>query len=161
MHAKSLQPSLILCNPWTVAHQAPVFMEFSRQEYWSGLPFPSPGGLPDPRIELSSPASPSSAGRFFTTEPPCSSCSVTSHVQLFATPWIAAHQTSFSFTISWSLLKLMSIEFVMPSNHLILCHRFSSHLQSFPASGSFPMSRLFASGGQSIGAFASASILPN
>ena len=101
-------------NPWTVAHQAPVFMEFSRQEYWSGLPFPSPGGLPD----ASSPASPSSAGRFFTTEPPCSSCSVTSHVQLFATPWIAAHQTSLSFTISWSLLKLMSIESVMPSNHL-------------------------------------------
>ena len=42
--------------PWTVAHQAPPSMEFSRQEYWSGLPFPSPGGLPDPRIETGSPA---------------------------------------------------------------------------------------------------------
>ena len=42
-------------------------------------------------------------------------------VQLFVTPWTAAHQASLSFTISWSLLKLMPIEFVMPSNHLILC----------------------------------------
>ena len=45
-----------------------------------------------------------------------------SRVQLFATPWTAAHQASLSITNSWSLLKLMSIELVMPSNHLILCH---------------------------------------
>ena len=45
-----------------------------------------------------------------------------SHVQLLATPWTAAHQASLSFTISWSLLKLMSIESLMPSNHLSLCH---------------------------------------
>ena len=63
---------------------------------------------------------------------------------------------SLSFPISWSLLKLMSIELVMPSNHLILCHPFIFCLQSFPASGSFPMSWLFASGRQSIGASASA-----
>ena len=44
-----------------------------------------------------------------------------SHIQLFVTPWTAAHQASLSFTISWSLLKLKSIELVMPSNHLILC----------------------------------------
>ena len=43
-------------TPWTVAHQAPPSMEFSRQEYWSGLPFPSPGDLPDPEIEPESPA---------------------------------------------------------------------------------------------------------
>ena len=83
-----------------------------------------------------------------------------SHVQLFATPWMAAHQASLSFTISWSLLKLMSIESMMPSNHLILCHPFSSCPQSFPASGSFPMSQLFVSGGQSIGASPLASDLP-
>ena len=83
-----------------------------------------------------------------------------SHVQLFATPWTAACRASLSFTISWSLLKLMSIESVMPSNHLILCAPFSSCLQSFPASGSFLMSQLFASGGQSIGASASASVFP-
>ena len=61
---------------------------------------------------------------------------------------------------SWSLLKLMSIESVMPSNHLILCRAFSSCLQSFPASGSFQMSQPFASGGQSIGVTASTSVLP-
>ena len=60
-----------------------------------------------------------------------------------------------------SLLKLMSIESVMPSNHLILCHPLTSCSQSFPASGSFPVSRLFASSSQSIGALASkASVLP-
>ena len=53
--------------PWTVARQTPLSMEFSRQEYWSGLPFPSPGDLPDPGIE---PTSPALAGRFFTTAPP-------------------------------------------------------------------------------------------
>ena len=47
---------LTLATPWTVAHQASLPMEFSRQEYWSGLPFPSPGYLPDPGIELESPA---------------------------------------------------------------------------------------------------------
>ena len=67
-----------------------------------------------------------------------------SHVQLFVTPGTAAFQSSLSFTISWCLLKLMSIQSVMPSNHLILCCPFSSCPQSFPASGSFPMSQLFA-----------------
>ena len=83
-------------------------------------------------------------------------------VWLFATPWTVAHQASLYFTISWSLLKVMSLDSVMPSNHLILCCPFSSHLQPFPASGSFPMSQLFASGGQSIGVSvsASASVLP-
>ena len=54
---------------WTVAHQAPLFMEFSRQEYWTGLSFPIPGDLPDPRIEPVTAASPALAGGFFTTEP--------------------------------------------------------------------------------------------
>ena len=81
-----------------------------------------------------------------------------SHVLLFVTPWTAAHQASLSFTISRSLLKLVSIASVMPSNHLILSS--SSCLQSFPASGSFLMSQLFTSGGQRIGASASASVLP-
>ena len=148
-----------------------------------------------------------------------------SHVRLFVTPWTATHQASLSFTDSWSLLKLMSIESVMPSNHLILCYPllllpsilpsissvqfsrsscirllqpheskharppcpsptpgihpnscpssrwchpsisssvvpFSSCSQSLPASESFPMSQLFASGGQSIGVSALASVLP-
>ena len=45
-----------LAIPWTIAHQAPLSMGFSRQEYWSGLPFPSPGDLPNPGIEPGSPA---------------------------------------------------------------------------------------------------------
>ena len=83
-----------------------------------------------------------------------------SHVWLFATPWMAACQTSLSITNSWSLLKLMSLESVMPSNHLILCHLLLLLPQSFPASGSFLRSQFFSSGGQSIGVSASASVLP-
>ena len=82
-----------------------------------------------------------------------------SHTRLFLTPWTAACQVSLFFTVSWSFLKLMSIESVMPSNHLIVTH-FSSCPQSFPASGSFPMSWFFASGGQNIGASALATVLP-
>ena len=52
--------------PWSVAHQAPLFMEFPRQGYWSGLPFPTPGELPDPGIEPESPVSPALAGGFLT-----------------------------------------------------------------------------------------------
>ena len=74
------------------------------------------------------------------------------------TLWTVAHQVSLSFTLSLSLLKLMFLESVILSNHLILCTPFSSCLQSFPASGSFPVSWLFASGSQSIGASASASV---
>ena len=71
---------------------------------------------------------------------------------------MAAHKAFLFFTISWSLLKLISIKLMMPSNHLILYHYLSSCLQSFPASWSFLMSQLFTSDGQSIGA--SASVLP-
>ena len=123
-------------------------MEFSRQEYWSELPCPSPGDLPDPGIE---PGSPVLQVNSLPTEPTGKpnrllnfvkyfSVSVEmiiffslysivvvivqllSHVWLFTTPWTIAHQASLSFTIPQSLLKLMPIESVMPSNHLILCH---------------------------------------
>ena len=60
----------LFATPWTVAPQAPLSMGVSRQEYWSGLPFPSPGDLPNSGIELTSPMAPALAGRFFTTEPP-------------------------------------------------------------------------------------------
>ena len=83
-----------------------------------------------------------------------------SRVQLFATPWIAAYQASLSITNSRSLLKLMPIESVMPSSHLISVIPFSSCPQSLPASGAFPMGQLFAWGGQSIGVSALASVLP-
>ena len=54
-------------TPWTVAHKAPLSMGFPRLEYWSGLPFPTPGDLPDSGIE---PMSPALSGGFFTTDPP-------------------------------------------------------------------------------------------
>ena len=94
-----------------------------------------------------------------------------SSVWLFVTPWTAARQASLSFTISESSVRFVSIESVMLSNYLILCHPllslffffffatlFSFCLKSFPTSGSFPVSQLFVSGGQSIQA--SASVLP-
>ena len=62
-----LSPVQLFSTPWAVARQAPLSMGFPRQEYWSGLPFPSPGDIPDPRIE---PRPSALAGRFFTTEPP-------------------------------------------------------------------------------------------
>ena len=83
-----------------------------------------------------------------------------SHVRLFATPCTEALWASLSFMISWSLLKLMSIESGMPSNHLILCHLLRLLPQSFPSSGSFPRSQFFASGGQSIRVSASVTVLP-
>ena len=82
-----------------------------------------------------------------------------SRIRLLATPWTAAYQASLSITKSQSLLKLMSSQSVMPSNHLILLP-FSSCLQSFPALGSFWISQFFASGGQFIAVSASASVLP-
>ena len=136
-------------------------MEFPRQECWSELPFPTPGDLPDPEIE---PVSPALAGRFFTTAPPGKSwyssyCYlVTKSCPLFETRWTTGCQASLTFCISLSLLKCMSIEPVIPFNHLIFCCPFPSCLQSFPASRSFPRSQLFASGGQSIGASSSASV---
>ena len=81
-----------LCDPLDCSLSAPLSMGFSRQEHWSGLPFPSPGDLPDPGIK---PSAPTLAGGFFTTEPPGKSKCLfekwkwksLSPVQLFATPW--------------------------------------------------------------------------
>ena len=67
MKVKSLSHVQLFATPWTVAYQAPVSMGFSRQEYWSGLPFPSPGDLPDPGIK---PGSPALQADTLTSEPP-------------------------------------------------------------------------------------------
>ena len=123
-HFSCAQLFVTLC---TVAHQVPLSVGCPRQENWSELPLPSPGDLPNLGIK---PAPPALAGGFFTTSttweaPTCcqfSSVQSLSRVQLFATPWTAACQAFLSITNSWSLLKLMSIGSVMPSNHLILCH---------------------------------------
>ena len=158
----------LLTTPWTAAHQAPLCMGFSRQEYWNELPFPPPGDLPDPGIEPVSPklqvdSSPLSHTSFkeqvlkewvqsykgpslflssnklfqrhshslkrclkkqvhISWVRKFSSVESLSRVWLFSTPWTATRQASLSVTNSWSLPKLLSIESVMPSNHLILCH---------------------------------------
>ena len=80
-------------TPWTRAHQAPLPMEFSKQEYWSGLPFPPPGDLPNPGIKAASLAL---AGRFFTAEPPGKPVKTTS---LFV-PEVEAHQLRM-FEVTW------------------------------------------------------------
>ena len=147
----------LFVTPWTVAHQVPLSTWFSRQEYWGGLPCPPPGDLLDPAIEpMSSLMSPAMAGRFFTTL--SFSHSVISYS--FETPWAAAEKASLSFTNSRSLLKLMSLSrwcYQTISSSVV---PFSAGLQSFPASESFLMSQLFTSGGLSIRASASASVLP-
>ena len=83
-----------------------------------------------------------------------------SHVPLFATPWAAALQASLCITSSQSLLKLMSIESVMTSNHLILCHPLLLPPSVFPSIRVFSNQSIFTSGGQSIRVSASASVLP-
>ena len=105
----------LFVTPWTVTCQAPQPMGFSRQESWSGLPCPPPEDLPDSEIN---------SVQF---------SSVAQVVRLFVTPWTAAHQASLSITNPWSLLKLISIESVMPSNHLIFCHPLLLLTSIFPS----------------------------
>ena len=147
----------------TVAGQGPLSMGFSRQEYWRGLPFSTPGDLSHPGIKPTSLASPALAGRYFTTQfssvqfsqfrrsvmsnslqshepkhtrPPCPSPTPRVHPDSCASSW-------------WCHPAISSS--VVP---------FSSCPQSLPASRSFPVSQLVTWGGQSIGVSASASILP-
>ena len=89
-----------------------------------------------------------------------SSVQLLSRVWLILIPWSAARQASLAISNSWSLVKLLSIVLVMPSNHLILCCPLLLPSSIFPASGSFPMSRFFVLGGKSTGVSASASVLP-
>ena len=89
-----------------------------------------------------------------------SSVQLLSRVRLFVTPRIAAHQASLSIANSQSPPKPMSIESVMPSNHLILCRPLLLLPSIFPSIRVFPRSQFFASGGQSIGVSASTSVLP-
>ena len=119
-------------------------MGFFRQEYWSGLPCPPPGDTPYSGMELASLTSPTLAGRFFTTSTNWEAQSLQfSSVQFShsvmsnsATSWTAARQASLSITDSQSLLKLMSIESVMTSNNLILCHPLLLLPSIFPTQGS-------------------------
>ena len=123
IRAQSRSCVQLFVTPWIVAHQAPLSMRFSRQEYWSRLPCPPSGDHPDPGIEPVSLGSPTLEVDSLPLVPPgntfqFSSVESLSCARLFATPWTAAHQ---AITNSRSLLKLMTMESVMPSSNLILC----------------------------------------
>jgi len=109
--AKSLQLCPTFVTPWIVARQAPLSIGFSRQEYWSGLPFPLPGDLPNPGIEPRSLTSPALAGGFFTT-------SATWEVFLYT------HSFEF-FTPSYHDEVAVSCRAIIwPSYNMELCHFF-------------------------------------
>ena len=128
MKVKSLSHVRLFATPWTVAHQVPLSVEFSRQEYWSGLPFPSAGDLPEPGIEPLSPALQANLSK--PPGAPAANCNISS-VQFssvtqscpiicdpmnHSTPGLPVHHQLPEST------QPMSIESVMPSNCLILCH---------------------------------------
>ena len=99
-----MKVKVLVAQSCPTLHDNRVCSELSRQEYWSMLPCPSPGDLHDPGIFI------------------CQFVHSLSRLWLFATPWTAAWQASLSITNTQSLLKLMPIGSVMPSNDLILCH---------------------------------------
>ena len=145
---KSFSRVRLLASPWTVAHQAPPSMGFSRQEYWSGVPLPSPThllvwpksgtltALSSVQFRCSVVSSFLQPHELQHARPPCPT----------PTPEVYPNSCLLS---RWYHPAISSS--VVP---------FSSCPQSLPASGSFPMSQLFASGGQSIGVSASTSVLP-
>ena len=154
-----------LCNPRAVARLTPLSMGFPRQEYWSGLPFPSLGDLPDPGME---PMSLALAGIFFITEPPRKSESqyllVINQINMLLFSCLVVSDSLRPHGLWHARLPCPSAFPGACSNSSPLsqrCHptnktsviSFSFYLQSFP--GSFPMSRFFKSGGQSVGASAS------
>ena len=155
----------LFATPWTVAHQSPLSMGFSRQGYWSGLLCTTPRDLPDQGIEPASLMFPALAGRFFTTR----------------ATWEAQIQYQFSCSVVSDSLQSHESQHARPpcpsptprvySNSCPSsqwCHPavtssvvpFSSCPQSLPAWGSFPMSQLFSWGGQSTGVSALASVFP-
>ena len=119
--------------PWTVAHQAPLFMGISWQEYLSGLPFPPPGDQTHISLSFCLGKQILYHWDFLHIYAQFSSAQSLSHVWLFATLSTAARQASLSINNSRSLLKLMSIDSVMLSNHLILCCPLLLLPSSFPS----------------------------
>ena len=114
----------LFATPWTVAHRALLSMRFSRQEYWSGFPLLTLGIFPIQHRNSNLLRLLHWQVDSLPLHHQLSSVQLLGHAQLFgphSTPWTAAHQASLSITNSRSLLKLMSIESVMPSNHLVLC----------------------------------------
>ena len=161
----------LFVNLWTVAYLASLSMRFSRQEYWSGLSCPSPGDCPDPGIKPASFMSPALVGSLPLTPP---GICRDNKQRIYSSVW-------FSCSVMSDSLRphgLQPARLPCPSPTPRTCSNsslssqwwhptisssvipFSSCLQSFPASRSFPKSRFFASWGQSIVSSASASVLP-
>ena len=123
----------LFVSPWTVAHQAPLSMGFSRQEHWSGLPFPLSGDLPDPEIQPASPVSPALAGRFFTTEPPAFY-----NILITRPPFLLLicpfYENSFSFLFTklpkWPLshVQMTRLEHTMMAQAVYIQERHSHHV---------------------------------
>ena len=159
MHAKSLQ----LCRTlWTIAWQALLSIGFSRQEYWSWLPFPSQGYIPDAEIEHMPHLLHWQAGSLPPAPPgkPFHVVQLLSHVWFFATPWLQHTRPPCpSPTLGVYSNSCPSSRWCYPAISSSV-GPFSFCPQSLPASGSFPMSQLFTWGGQSTGVSASASVLP-
>ena len=154
-------------TPQTVAYRAPQSMEFSRQEYWSELPFPSPGDFPNPGIE---PQSPELQADALLSEPPgkpsvqfssfTQSCPTLFNPMNRSMPGPPVHPQLPEFTqthVHREMSMMMSMRWTSAISTSVV--PFSSCPQSFPASGSFPMSQISASGGQSIGVSALTSVL--
>ena len=151
------------------SYQAPLFLGFSRQEYWSALPCPPSGDLPysgNRPVPLQSPAL---AGSFFISSTIWEACFLLS-VQfscLTVSDSLRPHGLQHArlpcpspTPRAYSKLYVHWVGDAVQPSHPLLSHSVFPSLQSFPASGSFPMSQFFASDGQSIGASASASVLP-
>ena len=182
---KSLSRVRLFATPWTVTYQASPSMGFSRQKYWSGLPFPRGSSRPRDRTRVSC-----IGGRCFnlwatreapTTYKVVSKWSIVRKAVLWVVNKLTYTSVQFSCSVVSDPLQPHELQHARPpcpssppgvypnsclSNRY--CHpiisfsavRFSSCPQSFPASGSFPMSQLLTSGGQSIGVSASISVLP-
>ena len=118
---------------WTVTCQALLSMEFSRQKYWSGFPSSTPWALPDPEMEHESLSllcwQVDALPLFHLVVIVVQSLG---HGRLFSTPWTAARQAPLSFPVSQRLLKLMSIESVMPCSYLILSHPYGPRANVTP-----------------------------
>ena len=91
----------LFATPWTIAHQAPLCLEFSRQGYWSGLPFPPPRDLPDPGIKPESPAFPALVGGFFTTQ----------HWKALILYYSALSLLCFLLIVSWQTVNVIFIPY--------------------------------------------------
>ena len=150
----------LLATPWTAAYQAPPSMGFSRQEYWSGLPLPSP--LKIWVLENLQKYMGIWRVMFLHSWSQWLSYQFSSvhFSRSVMSPWTASRPASLSITNSWSSPKPMSTESVMPSSYLILCLPLLLLPSIFPSIRVFQMSQLFISGGQSTGVSASTWVFP-